>query len=65
LRRAETRFGTVAYQEEKLGMPINAKACMDLFGSHRAHQQQRKRLAEELVAKSAKDLQAMLSILSE
>jgi hypothetical protein len=41
----------------------------DLLGRHRAHHQQRKRLTDilfaddmELVAKSARDLQAMLSI---
>ena len=50
-------------------IPINAKAFWDLLGRRKTHHQQRKRLTEilfaddmELVAKSASDLQAMLSI---
>jgi hypothetical protein len=57
------------YVDSKLGIPINAKAFWDLLGRRKTHHQQRKRLTEilfaddmELVAKSASDLQAMLSI---
>jgi hypothetical protein len=57
------------YVDSKLGIPINAKAFWDLLGRRKTHHQERKRLTEilfaddmELAAKSASDLQAMLSI---
>jgi len=57
------------YVDAKLGIPINANPFWDLLGRRRTHHQQRKRLTEilfaddmELVAKSARDLKAMLSV---